>query len=81
MKANGRSTRAERLASPFSWARKVKAKRSANAAISGTGTIWAPVPASTTTCVLSIMHTAQAPPTYRSASVKKTLHSKRVQRG
>jgi hypothetical protein len=69
----GRSTRAERLASPFSCARKTKPKRSANAAISGAGTIRAPVPEATTTCVLSIMQVAAAPVTYSSASVRKTL--------
>ena len=39
MKQKGLSTRAERLASPRSCATKRKPKRSAKAAISGTGTI------------------------------------------
>ena len=39
----------------------------------GAATIRAPVPAATTTCVLSIMHVAAAPPRYSSASVRKTL--------
>src|SRR5438132_11593347 len=55
MKENGRSTRAERLASPRSCATKRKPKRSAKASISGTGIISRPVPRSTTTCVLSII--------------------------
>ena len=45
MKWNGRSTRADLLASPRSWA--WQPKRSAKAAISGTGTISRPVPRST----------------------------------
>src|SRR5579863_7369142 len=53
MNQNGRSTRAERLASPRSWATKRNLKRSAKAAISGTGTISCPVPRSTTTWLLS----------------------------
>ena len=52
---------------------KPKPKRSAKAAISGAGTIRAPVPAATTTCVLSIMHVAAAPVRYSSASVRNTL--------
>ena len=55
MKWNGRSTRAERLASPISCATNRKPKRSAKAAISGTGTISRPLPRNTTTCVLSII--------------------------
>ena len=39
---------------------------------------FAPVPLSTTTWVLSIMARAAAPPKYWRASVRKTLHSKRV---
>jgi len=77
----GRSTRADRFASPFSCARKANRKRSAKAAISGAGTIWAPVPEATTTWVLSIMHVAQAPVTYCKASVRNTLHVKRVKTG
>ena len=81
MKSKGRSTRAERLASPFSWATNVKPNRSPNAAISGTGTISLPVPRSTTTCVLSIMQRRAEPWKYFTASVRKTLHAKRVKRG
>src|SRR5450759_1761769 len=44
MKENGRSTRAERLASPRSCATKRNPKRSANASISGTGIISRPGP-------------------------------------
>jgi len=44
LELNGPSTRPQRLASPRSWAWKRKPKRSANAAISATGTIWLPVP-------------------------------------
>jgi hypothetical protein len=61
MKRNIRSTRPERLASPTAWATKVKPKRSAKAAISGTGSMADPVPVSTTTWVLSIMQVWQAP--------------------
>ena len=71
MNQNGRSTRADRLASPRSWATKRKLKRSAKAAISGTGTISRPVPRSTTTWVLSIMTRSGLPPKYRSASVRE----------
>src|ERR671930_991015 len=78
---NGRSTRADRLTSPFSWARKVKWKRSAKAAISGAGTIRAPVPDATTTWVLSIRQVVQAPVTYWSASERKTLQVNRVKAG
>src|SRR5450755_3542738 len=44
MKENGRSTRAERLASPIWCATKRNPKRSANASISGTGIISRPGP-------------------------------------
>jgi hypothetical protein len=81
MKENGRSTRAERLASPIWCATNRNPKRSANASISGTGIISRPVPRSTTTCVLSIITRSTAPPgpegTPRSASVRNTLQSKR----
>jgi hypothetical protein len=72
---------ARSVASPFSWARTVKWKRSAKAAISGAGTIRAPVPEATTTCVLSIMQVVQAPVRYASASVRKTLQVNRVKAG
>jgi len=49
MNQNGPSTRAERLASPFSCAMNSKLSRLANACISGTGTISLPVPRSTMT--------------------------------
>ena len=81
MKRKGRSTRAERLASPFSCARKTKPKRSAKAAISGAGTISRPVPEATTRWVLSIMQTAAAPWRYVRASVKKTLQWNRLKTG
>ncbi len=60
---------------------KLKRRRSAKLAISGTGTMSLPVPASTTTCVLSIMHVAHVPPKARNASVRKTLQWKRVKLG
>src|SRR3954453_11040654 len=74
---NGRSTRAERFASPRSCATKRKPKRSAKASISATGVISLPVPRSTTTCVLSIITRPGTPPIYFRASVRKTLQSKR----
>jgi len=81
MWSKARSTCADRLASPTACACHVKPKRSAKLAISGTGTMAGPVPDSTTTCVLSVMHLWHAPPKYTKASVRKTLHSKRVKRG
>jgi len=57
----GSARSAERFASPFAWARNTKPKRSANAAA---GTICAPLPDATTTCVLSIMQVAAVPVTY-----------------
>jgi len=49
--------------------------------ISGTGTMSRPVPFNTTTWVLSIMQVSQAPGRYWRASVRKTLHTKRVKVG
>ena len=81
MKRKGRSTRPERSAWPSSCASKWKPKRFANAAISADITAFLPEPDARMTWELSSMHRRAAPPNARSASVRKTLHQKRVHRG
>jgi hypothetical protein len=53
----------------------------AKAAISGAMTASAPVPAASSTEVLSMMQTGQTPAMKRAASSRKARASKRVKRG
>jgi len=63
---------------PTRWAKKLKPRVRAKAAISGAITAFAPAPAAIITLVLSITQRGAVPSMKRAASSRKCLASKRV---